>query len=133
MDLTPTTTTHATGDPSWLGSAHGLDAPQTITLDLSTFTEGTHYPDGYLLSGTCLGKITSSGLYGPYDPDGSDGRETAAGFLLGDLDVSGGNDVGGALLVHGIVRESRLPFASGTDGGPDAAAKVDLAGKFTFV
>jgi hypothetical protein len=50
----------------WLGSAHGTEATRTITLDVSAFTEGTHYPDGYIPSGTLLARITATGLYGPY-------------------------------------------------------------------
>lgn len=53
---------------SWLLSPHGTDPGTTpsITLDVSAFTAGTHYPNGYILSGTNLAKITASGLYGPY-------------------------------------------------------------------
>jgi len=52
-------------DRSWLGSAHGTTATRTITLDVSAFTEGTHYPNGYIPSGTVLAEL-SSGLFGPY-------------------------------------------------------------------
>jgi hypothetical protein len=66
MILQPTTTTYGAEDQSWLASAHGSDAARSITLDTSAFTAGTHYPNGYFPSGLALGKITSSGLYGPY-------------------------------------------------------------------
>jgi hypothetical protein len=53
---------------SWLLSQHGTDPGTTpsITLDVSAFTAGVHYPNGYIPSGTNLAKITASGLYGPY-------------------------------------------------------------------
>jgi hypothetical protein len=66
MDLSIRTETFGQDDQSWLGSAHGTNSARTITLDTSTFTEGTHYPDGYFKSGIPLGKITASGKYGPY-------------------------------------------------------------------
>lgn len=52
-------------DRSWLGSAHGTTATRTITLDVSAFTEETHYPDGFIPSGTVLA-LLSNGLFGPY-------------------------------------------------------------------
>lgn len=67
MDLTPQKTTVTTlEDRSWLGSAHGTEATDSITLDLALFTKEVHYPDGEILSGTVLARKTSSGLYGPY-------------------------------------------------------------------
>jgi hypothetical protein len=53
-------------DQSWLASAHGTANGRPVTLDVSAFTAGTHYPDGFFKSGIPLGKITSSGLYAPY-------------------------------------------------------------------
>lgn len=66
MDLSLRTTAYQVEDRSWLGSAHGTSATETITLDVSAFTANTHYPSGYIPSGMVLAKITSSGLYGPY-------------------------------------------------------------------
>jgi hypothetical protein len=66
MILTPTVEVFGNDDQRWLGSAHGTDACPSITLDTSAFTAGTHYPNGYFPSGLPLGKITSSGMYGPY-------------------------------------------------------------------
>lgn len=66
MDLSVRTTDYLVEDRSWLGSAHGTTATRTITLDTSAFTEGTHYPNGYVPSGMVLARITASGLYGPY-------------------------------------------------------------------
>lgn len=52
-------------DRSWLASAHGTTATRTITLDISAFTEGTHFPNGFIPSGIVLAEL-SSGLFGPY-------------------------------------------------------------------
>ncbi|MEU8136586.1 hypothetical protein [Streptodolium elevatio] len=66
MDLSLRTETWGQDDQSWLGSQHGTEAARTITLDVSKFTANTHYPDGYFKSGLPLGKVTATGLYGPY-------------------------------------------------------------------
>lgn len=51
-------------DQSWLGSAHGTDTAESILLDGPTCL--ARFPDGIVPSGTCLGKITATGKYGPY-------------------------------------------------------------------
>ena len=77
MDITVRSEAFGVEDRSWLGSAHGTEATRTITLDVSAFTAGTHYPDGYIPSGTVVARNDSSGMYEPYDGD-----NTAAGFLF---------------------------------------------------
>lgn len=131
MDISVRTDNYQVENHSWLGSAHGTDAGRAITLDVSTFTEGTHYPNGYIPSGIVLGKITASGKYGPYNNGASDGREVAAGHLLTSTKVQPDAttiDVGAALLEHGVVVEAKLPSGHGLD----ANGKTDLAGRFTY-
>ncbi|MGH8876781.1 MAG: head decoration protein, partial [Stackebrandtia sp.] len=82
MDLSLRTEAWTQDDQSWLGSQHGTDTARSITLDVSTFTPATHYPEGYFPSGLALGRITDTGKYGPFDGDATDGREDAAGFLF---------------------------------------------------
>ncbi|KKB99480.1 hypothetical protein WR43_09650 [Mycolicibacter arupensis] len=108
------------------------DVPQMTatgaTVSTNTAGKAGHYPNGYIPSGLVLGKISASGLYGPYDNNANDGRETAAGLLFSSvraIDSATGNPlakVGGARFVHGLVNEARLPVSSGID----AAAKADL-------
>jgi hypothetical protein len=131
MDLSLTTETFGQDDQSWLGSQHGTDAARTITLDVSKFTEGTHYPDGYLTSGIVLGKVTATGEYGPYDGTAGDGRETAAGFLFQAVKTPAVNTtpVVAAILEHGKVIQSTLPFQAGA-GSLDAAGITDLGSHF---
>lgn len=66
MDLTQRTDAFAIDDQSWLGSRHGVNNAQSVTLDTSAFTPSIHYPDGFFKSGIALGKITATGKYGPY-------------------------------------------------------------------
>lgn len=72
MDISVHRTVLIDEDRSWLASAHGIEACRTVTLDLSTFTEGTHFPDGLLRSGTALGRITGTRRYGPYAANSSE-------------------------------------------------------------
>lgn len=66
MDIALHTTVAGIDNHNWLGSRFGTDTTQSITLDLSLFDPTTHYPNGYLPSGMVLGKVTATGLYGPY-------------------------------------------------------------------
>lgn len=111
-------------DRSWDLSPHGSEPGTTpsITLDVSAFTAGTHYPNGYLPSGLPLGKITATGLYGPYDAavDPADGTEDCAGLLFASVKVpTGAESVGGALKVHGFVDAAKLPVALDAGGQAD--------------
>ncbi|MGW2514700.1 head decoration protein [Streptomyces scopuliridis] len=131
MDLSLKTESFTQDRRDWLGSAHGTDAPVSATLDVSKFTAGTHYPDGYIKSGVPLGKITATGLYGPYDDAASDGRQTLVGFLFTAQDVNArrvaSTKVVGSILIHCFIREAKLPVAV------DAAGKTDVAGRIIFV
>ena len=129
MILAQTTEQFGSDDQSWLGSAHGTDATETISLDTSTFTAGTHYPDGYFKSGIPLGLITATGKYGPYSDAAADGRQTLVGFLFAAVKAPTDTtvDPSAAMLTHGKVRSSRLPVAV------DAAGQTDVAGSIRFV
>ncbi|MEU3289901.1 head decoration protein [Streptomyces longwoodensis] len=131
MDLTLKSETFASDDQSWLGSAHGTDCTEPITLDTSTFTPATHYPNGYFRSGIPLGMITATGKYGPYDNSATDGRQTLDGHLYAAVKAPTDNtiDPSGALLWHGKVRPSRLPGGAGV---VDAAGMADVAGRIRY-
>lgn len=69
-DISVHSTAYQVENRSWLLSPHGTDPGTTpvITLDISAFTSGTHYPDGFIKSGEPLAKL-ASGLYAPYALD----------------------------------------------------------------
>jgi hypothetical protein len=127
MDLVPTTETIGQDDQRWLGSAHGTSAGDSITLDASAFTAGTHYPNGYLPSGTALSFNTSTTKYGPYTTGGANGTGTAAGYLLTPVQIKSGTSTpSGVLYWHGEVVTAYLPFQSGA-GSIDTTGKGQLA------
>lgn len=112
----------------WLWGPNGTEPGDnpSITLDISKFTAGTHYPNGYIPSGCVLGKVTATGLYGPYNPGAADGTQVAAGLLFDSETVATGQtQATNAMLVRGSVNPLRLPFQSGT-GSIDTAGKTAL-------
>ena len=126
-----------TDDKSWLGHQFGLDTARPVTLDLSLFNATDHYVNGFIPSGVVIGKVTATGRYGPYDPDGVDGRETAAFITLNAARVVRDGNESGTLTLSAnaglwqcIVKESKLPAlpdgSGGGEGIPDAGAKAEL-------
>ncbi|ANW64009.1 hypothetical protein BCA37_10745 [Mycobacterium sp. djl-10] len=127
-DISMQTTTHQVGNRQWL-----LQEPKVkpnVTYDISKFTAGTHYPNGYIPSGVALGIVTATKLAGPYDNTASDGREVFYGHGYADVRAVRQNGttaskVGtGAVVNDAIVSVSKLPFQSGA-GAIDNAAKAD--------
>lgn len=128
-------------DRRWMGTRKGTLDMRSITLDVSTFLAAHLADKGAIPSGTVLAKITSTGLYGPYDPAGADGLDIAAGFLFSTTQVGNGSgadlasaaDVGVALFWTGVVKTSKLPAFAGTVLGElDANARTDMAGWIRF-
>lgn len=129
-DISVKSTSHQVEDRTWMASQWGQGPGEnpSIVLDVSAFTPGTHYPNGFIKSGEALGRITALSdatktVAGPYDNTATDGRETCIGLLHSSCRVNPANtnqDVGGALVAAGFVRESRLPRAI------DSAGKADL-------
>lgn len=122
-DISVTRNAHQVEDRSWMLSQWGQGPGEnpSCVLDQSAFTAGTHFPNGYIKSGEPLGRITTTGLLGPYDGSATDGRETCVGFLHSSTKVpANGTDPGAALVVAGFIRESRLPRSI------DSAGKADL-------
>jgi len=117
------TETIGAGDQSWLGSSHGIHECRTEILDVSAFTAGTHYPNGYIPSGTPVAKV--GGLLVPYDS--TEATTTNAGVLAGhlftDQPVVGTADFGVPLLDHGRVKTAKVPQGVQAFTAPVAAAK----------
>jgi hypothetical protein len=113
--------TFSTGDMSWLGSDHSIENSRTVTIDISTFTAGTHYPNGYIPSGLPVAVV--GGVAVPYDA--TEGTTTGAGILAGhiltDQPVIGTGDFGAPLIDHGRVVASKVPGPAFVK--PAAAAK----------
>lgn len=120
------------GDQSWLGSSHGIHECRTETLDISTFTAGTHFTAGYIKSGTPVAKV--GGVLVPYvvAEGTTTGAGVLAGFLFTDQKVSDATngDMAVPLLDHGRVNVAKVPYAA--FAAPVAAAKAATS-NFVFV
>lgn len=127
---------------AWLASQEGTQSTRTITLAPALFASAK-YPQGRLPSGLYLGLVTSAGatqgMYGQYDDAASDGRQTAVGFLYGDVelarDAAGAvvtsTYVAGALLFRGVVKKAAIQTIN-NNVALDANGLADLAAKFRF-
>lgn len=127
-------------DRSWLLSEPEDAYCPGLSLDIAKFTQATHYPNGFIPSGTALGLVTATGLYGPYDDTAVDGRQAATGILFGSIRAI--NPLGYALAKVGaaqvvysaVISVSRLPFNAGNAaagrGYIDTAGQADL--KFIY-
>lgn len=132
-DISLTTTSYQVENRSWLLSQWGQGPGEnpSIVLDVSAFTEADHYPDGFFPSGLPVAEIAASStggktVVGPWDPEALDGSEVLAGFLHSSVKVpASGADPGGALVVCGFVKLSKLPVTV-------AAADVADAKLFHF-
>lgn len=133
-------TSRATGenqDTRWRASSHGEDSARPGQLDPAAFTAGTHFniggkTDNVIPSGVAVVKL-ESGLYGPYVPvtDPEADQPVLAGYINDNAGVSLGASPSSAkptfaLLVHGIVKASRLPIAAQREAviGADASCSV---------
>lgn len=99
-------TTMGSGDQRWLASAHGTTNARSGVLDVSTFTAGTHYPDGYFPSGLPA-NVVNEGSIKPWT--GATGEHL--GYVLFDNTTDGAEDVNVAYIKHGTVNTAYLPVA----------------------
>lgn len=129
-DISVSSTSYQSQRRDWLLSQWGQGPGEnpSCTVDVSTFTAGTHYPNGYIPAGTHLGKITDAStgqrlVVGPYDNGASDGREVCIGFLHSDVKVPNPldttKDAGGAVVACGFIKLSKLPFTLDANGQAD--------------
>lgn len=101
------TVNYGTGDYSWLRSTDGLDdSSTTAVVDISDFTAGTHFPDGYLRSGTPV-RIDDLDDIRPW----ADVSGAVLGFLKGDYKTDGVEDVNVAVIYRGSIKTAKLPVA----------------------
>ncbi len=100
--------TFGSGDQTWLGSTHGLRNARTGIIDISTFTAGTHYPNGYIRSGFPVAFV--GGVYVPYDVTvgTTTGAGVLAGHILTDQKVVGTADFAAPIFDHGRVKVAKV-------------------------
>ena len=100
---------YGSGDYGWLLNTHGLNDGGQGVVDISAFTAGTHYPDGFLRSGTPVNAANRAALV-PW----TDTANAVLAFIDGDHAVNGGEDINAALITHGdgiILKKVPVTFA----------------------
>lgn len=117
-----TTSTYGTGDYSWLLNTDGLDAAVTGVLDVSTFTAGTHYPNGYFPCGLPV-RIDDRDVIRPW----ADVAGARLGFLKGDVKTDGVEDVNCAVVVRGNVKTAKVVAILASFVVPTTAAQPQFA------
>ena len=83
------------GDYSWMYNSRGIRDGVTAVLDISAFTRETHYPDGYIKSGTPVVLGDLDALTPWVDEAGN-----KIGFVGGDFPVDGDNDINVHVITH---------------------------------
>lgn len=136
MDLAIVTKSFATDKLDWLYTPHGTDSALGVTLKGTGFT-GT-YTDGKIPSGVPLSKRTADGLYTLYDNATANAGDVFVGFLLSPQECIAEDgtthDVGGAMLLHGFIKEAKLPaYWAALGGTAIAAAKTDAGSRLIFL
>ena len=93
------------GDYSWMYNSRGIRDGVSAVLDISAFTAGTHYPDGYIPCGTPV--VTNDlGALVPW----ADAAGNHLGFVGGDFAVEGSEDLNVHVITHPeTVYTDRLP------------------------
>lgn len=86
-----------------------------------------------LEAGAVLGKITASGKYTAVDADATDGSEAAAGVLYDDVDASGGDTPGLAIVKQAVVQKNKLKYLSTMDAGEQTTAEAELEALTVYV
>lgn len=100
------------------GAFTGGTSPAVATA-ITTAAQPGLTPNGYIASGTAIGKITATGMFGPYDPNASDGRQTVYGFIFDDLQAirydgsTAASIATGAVVNDAVISLSHLPVQAG--------------------
>lgn len=98
------TETFGGGDQTWLANTHAIGDAITATPDLTTFTKATHYPGGFLPSGTPVDCSDPKAIK-PF----ADTAAALLGFIHFDAPVVNDSVAPCAVVVHALVKPERVP------------------------
>ena len=126
-DITVVEQSYGSEDRSWLMGPHGLEPGTTpsTTLSLALFNDAKFATE--IKSGCVLGKVTATGLYGPYDPAAVDGRGVARRLLINTYGRKAGDTtkrIADGGIIHAFINPARLPYTG--IGGLDTDAIADM-------
>lgn len=127
-DITVVTQSYGSEDRTWLMGPHGTEPGTTpsTTILLSLFSDAKFAQD--IKSGCVLGRVTASGLYGPYDPAANDGRQVARRLTMNTYSRKAGDStkrIADGGVIHAFINPAKLPYTG--IGGLDADALTDMS------
>jgi hypothetical protein len=111
VNLTPVSESWANEDLSWLGSAHGVEMADSITLDRAGL-DAAWVTLGYVPAGAIVRRLAATGRYHPFA-----GGDAAAGIVVSPIMIGAAGNPVGAVIRHGQVIVAKLPASSGYAGG----------------
>jgi hypothetical protein len=107
----------------WLGSAHGTDTGDSITLDVAAFTALAAWDDGEVMpSGVGVSRRDVDGLYVPFNAGAGHSRHR---ITLEDVVLEGTRQTTAGLW-HGQVVSANLPADSGIPGNEASFKLVEF-------
>jgi hypothetical protein len=116
MNLSQTTETWGNEDLSWLGSAHGLEMADSVTLDRALL-DAAWLTDGTVPAGAIVRRVNATGRYAAFGDVAADGP---SGIIIGPVMTGAAGNPVGAVIRHGQVIVAKLPATSGYVAGVDA-------------
>ena len=125
-------------DRRWLRDHTGFKTTSGATLDGDLFG-ALRFPDGVVPCGTVVAQVTSTRLWGPYDPAATDGRQLAergrVGHLQDDVKVRPGRRTVTSILDAGGIEARYMPGSpiGGAVGLLDDNVRAALAGRARYV
>ncbi len=116
------TTNYGGGAYDWLLNTDGLDEAVTGVIDVSAFTAGTHYPNGYFPSGLPV-RVDDRDVIRPW----ADTSGARLGFLKGDWKTDGVEDVNAAVVVRGNIKTAKVAAILAGFAVPTTAVQPQFA------
>lgn len=111
MNLTPVSESWTNEDLSWLGSAHGVEMADSITLDRAGL-DAAWTTLGYVPAGAIVRRLAATGRWLPFA-----GGDSTTGILISPVIIGAAGNPVGAVISHGQVIVAKLPASSGYAGG----------------
>jgi len=108
-------------ESNYLGDWLKFEEDNLYSRDEVTVASGQN-----LATGTVVGIITTSGKVTQLAPGASDGSESAAGVLVGNVDATAGDQPGVIVARHAICSDKGLTWPGSITGPQKAAALSQL-------
>lgn len=127
------TESFGSGNMAWVGSEHGINNARTAQVNVSAFTAGTHYPDGYIRSGQPVALV--AGLLVPYASGVNEVQTINLGAATaGTITITFDGETTGAIAFNATASavQTALDALSNVDAGDIVVTGGPLPGTITL-